>query len=349
MSITRWTLSAVLLTAFSMPLMAQQDSLGFVPFGDARLRYEKTRNIPVEIERVRARVHLGALYLGVEGWEFGAAALLNAGTDDARDNRRNRDNERSNRASLDQLYARWQGERLSLQFGKAPLPFALTPLVWDADLRPIGLNVTGAGLNEEGTGFAYGAGYFAPDFIFDNQKPRLAAAQLGWHWQQGQLVSASALLSYLRFSKLDGLAGNGISRTNRRLGANYLSDYELLDLQLIGRMTLADKPLTVVLDGVDNQGSNDFNKAGRVSVAWGNMREGGLELGLAYQRNARDSVLAIAAEDDWWFQSFSRGTMPWVGYGFNENTWIRVAGFDERRDGLTRSTKRLLFDLSTQW
>lgn len=349
MSVMRWALSAGLLTALSMPLLAQDDDLGFVPFGDARLRYEKTRNIPVEIERVRARVHLGALYLGVEGWEFGAAALLNAGTDDARDNRRNRDNERSDRASLDQLYARWQDERLSLQFGKAPLPFALTPLIWDADLRPIGLSVSGAGLNEEGTGFAYGAGYFAPDFIFDNQKPRLAAVQTGWHWQQGQPVSASALLSYLRFSKLDGLAANGLSRTNRRLGANFLSDYELLDLQLIGRVTLADKPLTVVLDGVDNQGSNDFNKAGRASIAWGNMREGGVELGLAYQRNGRDSVLAIAAEDDWWFQSFSRGTMPWVGYGFNENTWVRVAGFDERRDGLTLSSKRLLFDLSTQW
>ncbi len=349
MSVTRLAISAVLLVSLSMPVMAQEGGLGFVPFGDARLRYENTRHIPVEIERVRARVHLGALYLGVEGWEFGAAALLNAGSDSSRDNRRNRDNERSNRLSLDQLYARWQGERLNLQFGKAVLPFALTPLIWDADLRPIGLSISGAGLNEEGTGFAYGAGYFAPDFVFDNQKPRLAAVQAGWHWQQGQPTSASVLLSYLRFSKLDGLAGNGIFRTNRRLGANFLSDYELLDVQLIGRATLAEKPLTLILDGVDNRGSDDLNKAGRVSAAWGNMREGGVELGLAYQRNARDSVLAIAAEDDWWFQSFSRGTMPWVGYGFTQNTWARLAAFDERRDGITQSTKRLLFDLSTQW
>lgn len=133
------------------------------------------------------------------------------------------------------------------------------------------------------------------------------------------------------------------------MGANFLSDYELLDLQLIGRVTIADRPLTVVLDGVDNLASNTLNKAGRVSVAWGNMREGGIELGLAYQRNARDSVLAIAAEDDWWFQSFSRGTMPWLGYGFNQNTWMRVSGFSERRDGASESSKRLLFDLSTQW
>ena len=350
MALTRLVVAIVVTTFFSLPLMAQNDDgLGFVPFGDARLRYEDTRNIPVEIERVRSYVHLGALYLGVDGWEFGAAVALNAGSDEARDNRRNKDNERSDRAGLNQLYARWQSERLSLQFGKAPLPFALTPLIWDADLRPIGISVSGTALNDEGTGFAYGAGYFAPDFIFDNEKPRLAAVQAAWHWQQGQPISASALLSYLRFSELDGLAANGIARTNRRLGANFLSDYEMLDVQLIGRMTFADKPLTVVLNGVDNRGSDTLNKAGRASIAWGNMREGGVELGLAYHRNARDSILGIAADDDWWFQSFSHGTMPWIGYGFNQNTWARVAAFDERRDGLTRSSKRLLFDLSTQW
>lgn len=349
MFFTRLATSALLLTSLSAPLWAQEGELGFVSFGDARLRYQDTRHIPVEFERLQARVHLGALYLGVDGWEFGGAVGINVGTDNARDNRRNRDNERSDRASLDQLYARWQGERLSLQFGKAPLPFALTPLIWDADLRPIGLSVSGTGLNDAGTGFAYGAGYFAPDFVFDDEKPRVAAVQAAWHWQQGQAISASAVLSYLRFSKLEGLPANGIARTNRRLGPNYLSDYELLDLQLIGRMTIADKPLTVVLDGVDNRGANTLNNAGRASVAWGNMREGGFELGLAYQRNARDSVLSIAADDDWWFQSFSRGTMPWLGYGFNENTRVRVAAFDERRDGLTESSKRLLFDLSTQW
>ena len=123
----------------------------------------------------------------------------------------------------------------------------------------------------------------------------------------------------------------------------------MLDFQLIGRVALLDKPLTVVLDGVDNRGSDDLDKAGRVSIAWGNMREGGVEFGLAYQRNARDAVLAIAAEDDWWFQSFSRGTMPWIGYGFNENTSVRLAAFDERRDASVQSSKRLLFDLSTQW
>jgi hypothetical protein len=341
-----------LLSVLTLPLLAQQESLGFVPYWDARLRYENTRDIPArldDIDRLAARVHLGALYLGLEGWEFGFGATLNAGSDNPKNNRRNKDNERSNRVSLDQFYGRWQSEHVNLQFGKAPLPLTLTPLVWDGDLRPIGISAFGSYLNDMGTGFAYSSGYFAPDFIFDSEKPRLAAAQLGWHWQKGQEISASALLSYLRFSKLDGLPANGVGRTNRRLGANFLSDYELLDVQLIGRMQLLEKPLTLVLDGVDNRGAKDLDRAGRISLSLGDMRASSVEFGSAYQRNARDAVLSVAADDEWWFQSFSRGTMAWIGYGFNPNTWVRVAALDERRDGITKSTKRVLFDLTTQW
>jgi hypothetical protein len=338
----------------SVCAQAQDASSGLVPFWDARIRLESTRDFPAprdNIHRSLARVHLGALYMGVEGWEFGASTLMTADSDNPRDNRRNFDNQRSNSVALDQFYARWQSSALSVQFGKTSLPMTLTPLVWDADLRPIGLSIASSTIDDAGTGFSYGAGYFAPDFIFDNEKPRLAAAQLGWHWQQGQSTSFSVLAAYLRFSALDRLPANGIGRTNRRLGANFLSDYELLDLQLIGRTRVLDRPLTLTLDGVDNRGAKTLNRAGRVSLALGDASEGegGLELGVAYQRNARDAILAIAADNDWWFQSFSRGTMPWISYGFSPNTRVRLALTDERRDGIVKSTKRALLDVITQW
>ena len=351
-SITTYVAVISLVLSATLPTAKAQDSesgLGFVPYGDARLRYDHTYGIADEFERSRVRVNIGALYLGVDGWEFGVGARLNAGSDDARFNRRNRDNERTDRIGLDQFYARWQGEVLNLQAGKSELPLNLTPLVWDGDLRPIGVSGFGSMLNESGTGLAFAAGYFAPDFEFDNEETRLAALQLGWHWQQGQSNSLSALISYLHFDELEGLPANGVARTNRRLGANYLSDFELIDLQLIGRTQWLDKPLVLVLDGTDNQGANDQNQAGRISLALGSARSGGMEFGLAYQRNQRDSVLAVAADDEWWFQSFSRGAMVWLGYGFNENTALRVAGLSERRDGVQSRSKRVLFDLSTQW
>lgn len=346
----RSLIGAMLLANLSLAHAQDGDAaLGFVPYGEARLRYDHTYGIADEFERTRARVNVGALYLGIDAWEFGLGARLHAGTDDPRFNRRNRDNERTDRASIDQFYARWQGESLSLQAGKSQLPLNLTPLVWDADLRPVGVSAAGANLNEAGTGLGFALGYFAPDFEFDNEKTRLAAVQLGWHWQQGQANSLSALISYLHFDALEGLPANGVARTNRRIGANYLSDFELIDLQFIGRTQVWDMPLVVALDGTDNQGAKDQNQAGRISLALGSARSGGVELGLAYQRNQRDAVLAVAADDEWWFQSFSRGTMAWVGYGFTENTAMRIAGLSERRDGVQSRSKRVLFDLSTQW
>jgi hypothetical protein len=346
--------AVVVFTAlFANQAFAQDESSsGWMPYWDAKWRYEATDlpGVNNNIRRNRFYANVGSVYGADSPFEFGAGLTLQAGSDNPANNRANKDNQRSNQLSIDRLYARFNVAAGALQFGKAPLGIGLSPLVWDSDLRPVGLSHEYTQISEEGSGFRTHVGYYAPDFVFDNEKPRLAAAQIGLHWREGQAMSFAAKLSYLRFTQLDGLPGNGIARTNRRLGFNYLSDYELLDLQLIGRRQLGEYWLTVALDGVDNLGANDANQAGRASVTLGDARAGGFEFGAAYQRNQRDAVLAIAADDEWWFQSFSRGGMPWIAYGFaGGSTVVRVAAFDERRDGLTAGTQRLLFDLSLRW
>jgi hypothetical protein len=331
-----------------------QDS-AWMPYWDAKWRYESTDlpGLRNDIRRNRFYANLGTVLSDESegsGFEFGAGLSLNAGTDNPARNRANKDNQRSNQVGIDRLYARIATGAITWQFGKAPLGMGLSPLVWDQDLRPIGLSAEHSGVNEQGDGLRANLGYYAPDFAFDNEKPRLAAAQLGWHWHEGQMNSASMILSYLRFSRLTGLPGNGIARTNRRVGLNYLSDYELLDLQLIGRTHLFAHPLTVALDGVNNLGADDADQAARISITAGDSKAGGWEAGFAYQRNQRDAVLAIAADDEWWFQSFSRGGMPWLAYGFaGGGTVLRLASFDERRDGSPSSAHRVLLDLSLRW
>jgi hypothetical protein len=342
----------MLAVLISSSALAQESGGAWMPYWDAKWRYEATElpGLNNDIRRNRFYANLGAVLSDESGFEFGAGLSLNAGTDNPARNRANKDNQRSNQIGIDRLYARIGTGALNWQFGKAPLGMSLSPLVWDHDLRPIGLSVDHSGVSEEGNGLRANLGYYAPDFVFDNEKPRLAAAQVGWHWHEGQLSSFSAIVSYLRFSRLNGLPGNGIARTNRRIGLNYQSDYKLLDLQLIGRTHVFDQPLTVALDGVDNLGANDANQAARISVTAGDARAGGWEAGFAYQRNQRDAVLAIAADDEWWFQSFSRGGMPWLAYGFaGGGTVLRLASFDERRDGSPSSAHRVLLDLSLGW
>ncbi len=320
---------------------------------DARFRLERTFNIPTRadnIERFRARLRAGLSYLTENGFELGAGVELAQGSDANKDNKRNKDNEKSDSINLDQLYARYFfGENSSATLGKTNMVLTLSPLVWDQDLRPIGLSVQSEVAAAELSNWRINAGYFAPDFVYDNRNARLAAVQVGYQFQPGAPDHFSVWLGYLRFSDLDQLGAEGIGRTNRRVGTTLVSDYELLDLQFNAQVDLDGVPVQLRANGLRNLGANDQRDAGRLSLSAGDAATGGFELGFAYQRAARDAVLAVAADDDWWFQSFARGGMPWFAYGFDSGWGMRLSGFDERRDGISKATTRVLFDVSKLW
>ena len=323
-------------------------------FGDATLRYEHTDGLPNNrdaLHRTRARLRLGGEYAAMPTLSFGAAIKLAQGSDDNRDNRINNDNERSDAYGLDQLYLRWQaGENTRVVVGKTPLPFELSPLTWDRDLRPAGASVVHTIPTGDFDRFEIGAGWFKGQHLYDDDS-RIGIVQAGWRWHEGAPTGAGILLSYLDFSDLQQLTSQGLARTNRRVGADRLvSDYRLLDLQLIGRTTVWNLPLEARLDLVRNLGADDQSDGARVSVVLGDRRRaGGWEFGYAKQRIQRDAVMAAFNEDDWWFHSFTHGFMPWVGYGLTENVSLRVAGFRELRNGLSEHTDRLLVDLESRW
>jgi hypothetical protein len=345
---------AVFLSCVAGSVQAEDDgqTSAWSYFGDARLRYEHTE-LPTPVNNIyrnRLRARGGILFMPSDVWEFGAALEASAGTDGNDLAKRNRDNERSNDVTLDQFYARVNtGEHSSWTIGKTNLQMDVSAMLWDADHRPIGLSMQTQLFERDYSNLSFGAGYFAPRFVFDNYQPRMSAAQLAWHVRPGAPTSGSVLLSYLGFSNLKGLPARGIGRTNRQLAGNYVSDYRTLDLQLIGRSNVGDWPLTIRVEGARNFGASTLRDAGRMSVAAGNAREGGLEFDLVYQRTGRDAVLSIAADDDWWFQSFARGTLGSLSYGFGEGLTLRIAGFYERRDALDTPSKRLLIDISKQW
>ncbi|MCB1629072.1 MAG: putative porin [Xanthomonadales bacterium] len=333
-------------------LWAQEDSQSsWSTSTDLRLRAEST-DVPGrdEIERLRARLRLGVSYLVSDQLEVGGALRASVGSDDNIDNRRNLDNERSDAIGVDRLWMRWYASPdWVVTLGKDDLPLSLSPLLWDEDLRPIGVSSDAHWAVGDFDGMTVIVGYFAPDFLYEDDA-RLAAAQVGYHWREGAPSGASVLLSYLHFDDLDGLVPEGLSRTNRVSAGRLVSDFELLDLQLVARTEWADWPLELRLDLARNLGADDQDEAARISAVLGDRRQPQQwEIGLAAQRIQRDAVLAAASEDDWWFHSFARGVMPWVGYGFNEHLSLRLAAFDERRDDANDSVRRYLFDLQARW
>lgn len=348
-------LLCLLLCLIGAPVLAQDDPDGshFTWYGDLRLRAERTADIPArsdDIERFRSALRAGGRWTFDSGWELAAAAKLGAGSDDNADNRRNNDNEKSNGVGLDELYAAYHfGESSSIRLGKGRMPLVLSPLLWDRDLRPVGLSLEHSASVRDFDAFHLSAAYLAGDHLYGDRS-RIAAVQIGYGWMEGAETGFSTFLSYLDFDDIDRLVQEGLGRTNRRTATRFVSDFRLLDLQFIARMPVYEAPLVARLDLVRNLGADDLRNGARFSLIWGDAAQlGGWELGYSIQRAQRDAVLAAFAEDDWWFHSFARGYMPWVAYGFNPHWSMQFSGFFERRDAIADYTDRYLLDVRARW
>jgi len=361
----RKCLAVAMLALVSAPLHAADDPLTASTeekaaspwswFGELMLRYDRVTDIPRPVESdIHAgfgRARMGVLYDPMPTLEFGAAIkLAKASIDNAEDRSYNL-NERGNDIALDQAFVRWRpNENTTLQAGKAVFPLELSPLTWDADLRPVGVSGQTVVPVGEIDRISFVAGYFAGDLPYADDS-RIGAVQAAYRWHEGAPTSGAVLLSYLDFSDLEQATLQGLTRTNRRVGTHLISDYRLLDLQLVGRLhPWSDWPLELRLDVLRNLGADDLNEGARGSIVLGDRTQPHMwELGFAAQRIQRDAAMAAFNSDDWWFHSFAHGVMPWIGYGFDATWSVRVAGFHEQRDCAKVHTDRVLVDVNARW
>lgn len=323
-------------------------------FGDILLREDRVRDIPrvyePDIQRVFGRARLGVLFDPIPELEIGAAIKLAAASNSNKDNRSYNLEERSNDIAIDQLFVRWRpNDDTSLLAGKSVFPLELSPMLWDEDLRPVGVSAQ--------TSWAVGgfdrlglvAGYFNGNLPYGDNS-RIAAVQGAWRWHEGEPSSAAILVSYLDFSNLRQLTLQGFARTNVHSGDTLLSGYRLLDAQFVGLWHPGNWPLQARLDLVRNLGADQDRDGERFSVVLGDRRQPhGWEFGLADQRIQRDAAMAAFNSDEWWFHSWAHGIMPWVGYGLDATWNMRLAFFHEQLDVATQHTDTLLLDINAHW
>lgn len=325
------------------------------PLFDLRVRSDQVNSLPAarpDLRRGRFRTRFGVVHEPGDTFHTGVAARASLGSDANRDNLRNNDNERSNHFGVDQAWLRWRAsERTRLELGKAPLALTLTPLVWDDDLRPIGIS---GSHSREVSGFnrwQWDVGAFEIDHPL-TEGPRLLATQFGWHWHEGAPIGFSAIAGYLAFDRLDPFARAGLGRGNPLQNARYVDDYRLLDLQLALRRNPGEhgRPLEARVDLLHNLTAEHSADAARFNLTWGDITQTrGWELGYAYQRIQATATLAAVNSDDWWFHAGARGHMLSAGYGISDRVSLHATGFSETRDGLGQRTDRLLLDVSAHW
>jgi hypothetical protein len=352
-----------LAAACASPAVAQSDDpLAFDPdaeggpslswFSDLLIRGDYARDLPQSLPDERrglARMRAGLRWLPDDAWELGAAIEASRGSDSAQVVRLAHDNQRINDLNVDLLYARWRGEHTALILGKHPLPLELTPMLWDDELRPVGVSLEHGIPTGDFDRIVLSGGAWLGDHLYGDTS-RIVAVQAGWRLREGAPTGGGILLSLLDFDDLERIASSGLARSNRRIGNELVSDFQLLDLQLYFDTQLAGQPLRSRIDLVRNLGADDQRDGARGSVVWGDARIAqAWELGLAYQRVQRDAVMAAFNSEEWWFHSAMRGAMPWVGYGFDATWRIQLAVFLERADGRSVDTERALLDLRARW
>lgn len=323
------------------------------PFADLQIRGDRTSGLPAgrdDLERLRAQLRLGVAWDRGGAWSAGIAAIGQAGSDANRDNVRNNDNRRSDDVGLDQAWVQWRtGADTRLRIGKAPSPLALTQMVWDPDLRPVGLSLSHSRTTADFDRWQWGLAAFDIDHPLASG-PRLYAAQLGWHRREGAPLAFSAVVSLLAFDRLDGAVRAGLGRGNPLLGKIYRDDYRLADLQLALRRNAAEGPAwEIQADLLRNTAADRDRDGARIGLLVGGTQPGEWQWEYAYQRIQAAAALAAVNSDDWWFHAGARGHMLAAAYAFDETWRVRIAGFSETRDGLDEATRRVLLDLEARW
>ena len=325
------------------------------PFGDARLRHDRTQDIPgraVDVDRWRLTARGGVTWAPTP--RFGAELSLRAATGSEEDVEFPRiDNDAPDTLQLDRanLWATpWPGG--TLRAGQMEFPLRLTELVWDPELRPIGI----VAMHRQPVGaldvVRAGIGAWHRSKLEDDGL--VGVAQAGWSLREGAERSADAFVSYLWLEDSERLARQDLGRQNRVLGAGdarrYAEEFRLVDLHVEGRISVASLPLSAGVDLARNLGPNAESDAVRTRLVAGRFGERfGAEVGWAYLRAEREALPGAFASDDWWARTATRGHMPWVTLGWSRWLRMRVFGTFEWRDGVAQRSERLVSELSLRW
>ncbi len=325
------------------------------PFGDVRLRRERTQDIPgrsAQVERTRLTLRGGVSW--APSPRFGAELSLRAAAGSEEDVEFPRiDNDAPDTLELDRANlwgTPWPGG--TLRAGRMAFPLRLTDLVWDADLRPWGVVATHRRQVGALDVVRAGAGVWRRSKLDDDGI--VGVAQAGWSFREGAEHSADAVASWLWFDDTELLARQNLGRQNRILGTGdarrYAERFRLVDVQLEGRLAVASLPVSASVDLVRNIEASAEGDAVRTRLVAGRFGERfGAEAGWSYLRAEREALPGAFASDDWWARTSTRGHMPWVTLGWSHWLRLRVFGTFEWRDGVAERSERVVSELTFRW
>ena len=318
------------------------------PYADLRSWIERVENRPgfsEDLQRTRATLRAGLRFRPMASPAEAIAGLrASLGSDRNAEARAAFDNEAPDTLEADELAGRLRssvGDAISL--GKLRSPLALTEMVWDADLRPVGATA-GISLDRIGVIGARLAGGWLQRADWSGDA-WMAAGQASISRDFGEATRTEVVGSYLEFGNLDELPSQGFARQNTTVlgpeGRRYAVDFRVLDFQAAVTSRWASLPISMRVDVARNLAADEHHDAIRTRLALGGIDMlGGFEVGWIYQRIERDAVCAAFNSDDWWFHSRTRGHLGWLAIGAGRSFGLRLTATAEQRDDLTTEVYR---------
>ena len=334
-----------LIVAVAHPLVAQgygQQNKSFRFAGDSVMRYEWTREIPAPDGKVnedryfiqarpRIELDLGPIELGVGGY-FNYSQDDNTLQPTGEPRLIIRDNFYSRKAAFDLYYGKVKAGPVEAVGGRFLMPFALTEMIWDEDLRPFG-GAAALVLEQGGslTRFAVRGIYALESHWFEDESKLYGGfAELAIEaGQQSQFVLAGG---YLDFRDLEGLDPR-IRRQNTRDLAGFLRyDYRVIDLQ--ARLVAAGQvPLALVVDYCWNTALSEGNKGLWAEVTMGQLASSRARLEYTYAKIDRDAtVAAFNADDFYWGTGYQAHRVDLGGATSRSSSIHAIASWQRFKD-----------------
>ena len=334
-----------LFLATAHPAAAQygQKKAAFKLAGDTLARYEWTLKIPTPEgtvdenryfvqARPRAEVTFGPVELGVGG-QFNYSKDDNTRLPDGTERLIVRDNFFSRNARFDTYYARIKAGPVVVEGGRMLMPFLLTGMVWDKDLRPQGGALSLVFEQEGSFRLALRGIYGTRSHWFDDESDLFGgSAELGFmSGQDSQLVLAG---SYLDFRSLEGLDPR-IRRQNTRDALGFLAnEYRVADVQARFANT-GQLPLYFVIDYCWNTAASEDNKGLWLELTMGALASSRATLEYTYARIDRDATVAAFNADDFYWGTAYEAHRVDVGSATSTKSSIHgVASWQRVRDRL---------------
>jgi hypothetical protein len=310
--------------------------------GDSLVRYEWTRDIPSpdgKVDEDRYRLQLRPrVELNLGPIELGAGAEFNY-SDDENDEPPEglefppiiRDNYRSRDARADLYYARAKVGPMVAEGGRFFMPIALTEMIWDHDLRPLGGAVTFE-TAERGvpSRIAVTGLYAERSHIFDDES-YFFGGSLDFGFGTGPQSAIRLVGSYLEFRDLE-LLSPPIQRQNTRVAGMFVNDYRVVDV--VGRLTTGGRmPLQLVADYCWNTAADESNRGLWLAVVMGAFGTSRAVLEYTYAKIDKDATVAAYNTDDFFWNTGWEGHRADIGTGMGpKNSVHAVAQWQRFKD-----------------